>query len=298
MDIYLIGNNAILNYEKEILGNDLSALEDIVSGNSPFCERIENSEYPLIIIGMSALKDEFYASTQSLIYELIKKYPQLMSIDNDWNGISYLQTRSNRNAALDIGFVPGPNINKHDNDSIKLLYLLDNNEFDETEIPEDTFVIYQGSHGDKGALIADVILPGMSFIEKNGTYVNVDGRVQRTTAAVSAPGQSRIDWQIIRALSEMCGVPLKYDNIDELRERLNDIIPHFAKIDTIDKPYINYKIINEYINTNTNNDNITITNKKFDKYHTDYFQTDHVTRASPTLKKAQKTLKMSNNSFY
>eukprot|EP01084_Bolivina_argentea_P052938 97191_1 len=114
LDIYLIGNNAKLNYEKEILGNNLSSLQDIINGNSIYCDILSNSEKPLIIFGMSTLLNNKYNITMNLIQELIKKYPMLLQSDTyQWNGISYLQTRAGRNGGLDIGFVNNNNNNNN-----------------------------------------------------------------------------------------------------------------------------------------------------------------------------------------
>jgi NADH-quinone oxidoreductase subunit G len=110
---------------------------------------------------------------------------------------------------------------------IEVLYLLGADEFDISQTG-DAFVIYQGSHGDRGARFADVILPGAAFTEKNGTYVNTEGRVQFAPRAVFPPGDAREDWTIIRALSEKLDAKLPFDSLVELRARLYAEYPHFA----------------------------------------------------------------------
>jgi len=97
-------------------------------------------------------------------------------------------------------------------------------------------VVYQGHHGDAGAGRADVILPGAAYTEKSGTYVNTEGRVQRTKAAVGKLANARDDWRILRALSEVMQRPLPYDTVDQIRQRLIDIAPTFEHIDKLPAP--------------------------------------------------------------
>ena len=92
-----------------------------------------------------------------------------------------------------------------------------------------------GHTGDEGVYYADLILPTSSYLEKQGTYVNTDGRVQQTRAAVSAPGQAKDDWMVLRALSEELGSPLPYDSLDEVRTRIAELAPHLVRYDTIDR---------------------------------------------------------------
>lgn len=96
------------------------------------------------------------------------------------------------------------------------------------KLPIDCTIIYQGHHGDAGAAIADIILPGSAYTEKQATYVNAEGRAQQTWAAVTAPGYARDDWKVIRAVSEVIGQPLRYDTLDELRTRIEQISLHLT----------------------------------------------------------------------
>ncbi len=101
-------------------------------------------------------------------------------------------------------------------------------------MPKDAFIVYQGHHGDKGAQIADIVLPGAAYTEKAGTYVNTEGRVQMTRAATGLPGATRTDWKIIRAASEFLGVPLPYDDVAQLRDRMVEISPALAAYDVVE----------------------------------------------------------------
>lgn len=104
----------------------------------------------------------------------------------------------------------------------------DGNQVTRENIPKDCFVIYQGHHGDAGAAIADIVLPGSAYTEKQATYLNAEGRAQQTLIAVTAPGLAREDWKVIRAVSEVVGKPLPYDTLDELRTRLEEISLHLT----------------------------------------------------------------------
>ena len=119
-----------------------------------------------------------------------------------------------------------------------MVYLLGADEIDMARLgpnaDEGAFVIYQGHHGDAGAHRADVILPGAAYTEKNGTYVNTEGRVQLGRLAAFPPGEAREDWTILRALSEVVGERLPYDNLGQLRQRLIEANPVFAAIDQVE----------------------------------------------------------------
>jgi len=131
--------------------------------------------------------------------------------------------------AFDVGYQPG--LQRVLQGQPKVLFLLnaDSGKLTRDQLPKDCFVVYIGSHGDNGASIADAVLPGAAYTEKQATYVNTEGRSQQTLPGVSPPGMAREDWKILRALSEIMGKPLAYDNLDELRSRLNDIAPHLTR---------------------------------------------------------------------
>jgi NADH dehydrogenase (ubiquinone) Fe-S protein 1 len=167
------------------------------------------------------------ASVLSSLNALRTAVPNLVT--PTWNGISVLQTATSNMAAHDIGFRQGVTPPA----SPKFVYLLGADEFDESRIPRDAFVVYQGHHGDAGANRANVILAGAAYTEKTGTYVNVEGRVQRSYPSSTLIAQARDDWAIIRALSEVVGAPLPYDSLDAVRQRLVDVAPHFGMTTTL-----------------------------------------------------------------
>jgi NADH-quinone oxidoreductase subunit G len=158
----------------------------------------------------------------------------------EWNGFNVLHTAAARVGGLDIGFVPGSGgkdtaaiLDGAESGDIEVVYLLGADEVDMAKLKKP-FVIYQGHHGDAGAHVADVILPGAAYTEKNGLYVNTEGRVQAGFRAAFPPGDAREDWAILRALSGELGKPLPYDTLDALRETLRGEFPGFLALDTVE----------------------------------------------------------------
>jgi NADH-quinone oxidoreductase subunit G len=136
--------------------------------------------------------------------------------------------------ALDLGFVPGVGggdiaqmTKPH---ALDVLFLLG---ADEVDVPPGAFVVYIGSHGDRGAQRADVVLPGAAYPEKTGIFVNTEGRVQMANRASFPPGEAREDWAILRAVSEVLGKRLPYDSLAQLRRALFAAHPHLQRIDQI-----------------------------------------------------------------
>jgi NADH-quinone oxidoreductase subunit G len=154
--------------------------------------------------------------------------------EQGWNGYSVLHTAASRVGALDLGFVPGDGGRDAQQmaapDTLDVLFLLG---ADELDVAPGTFVVYIGSHGDRGAHRADVVLPGAAYPEKSGIYVNTEGRVQMAARASFPPGEAREDWAILRALSEVLGCTLPYDSLAQLRRALFAAHPHLGRIDQI-----------------------------------------------------------------
>ncbi len=148
-----------------------------------------------------------------------------------WNGYCVLHNAASRVGALDLGFVPGPGALTARQmaafGTLDLLFLLG---ADEIEIPKGAFVVYIGTHGDRGASRADVVLPGAAYPEKSAIYVNTEGRVQMATRASFPPGDAKEDWAILRALSEVLKNKLPYDSLAALRQALFKAHPHLMRI--------------------------------------------------------------------
>ncbi len=220
--IGVIGEQTDLTYPYEYLGSGPHALEQFID-RAP----ATNMERPLFIIGPGAYARPDGAAILAMAAKAAKS---LGVVKDGWNGFAVLHSSAALVAGLDLGFVPaadGQTAAEIVNGNNEVIYNLG---ADEIEIPVGPFVIYQGSHGDRGAHRADVILPGAAYTEKSVTYVNTEGRAQRTSKAVFPPGEAREDWTIIRALSAHLGLTLPYDSIQQLRSEMYKVAPMLADI--------------------------------------------------------------------
>merc|ERR1712083_669555 len=152
----------------------------------------------------------------------------------DWAVLNVLHGVASQVAALDLGYKSG--VAEARDAKPKVLWLLgaDSEALTRDDIPEDCFVIYQGHHGDAGAAIADCVLPGAAYTEKQGTYVNMEGRTQQTFPALAPPGQARVDWKIIRVVSEVLDEKLPYDKLNELRARMAEVAPNLVRYGNVE----------------------------------------------------------------
>ncbi len=234
--IALIGEELDLTYKHEYLGAGTDTLSEVAAGKHSFAKTLKAVERPMIIIGQGALT----RADGAAILALAKKIADDTGmISEGWNGFNVLHTAAARVAGLDLGLVPGDGgkdvagmLGAAASGDLEVMYLLGADEIDTSKL-EKTFVIYQGSHGEAGAHVADVILPGVTYTEKDALWVNTEGRVQEGNRAVFAPGDAREDWTILRALSEKAGKTLPYDNILQLREKMIEVAPHFAEVDDV-----------------------------------------------------------------
>ncbi|MBL8707255.1 MAG: NADH-quinone oxidoreductase subunit G [Rhodospirillales bacterium] len=215
-----IGPKLDLTYPVEMLGDGPSTLAAIADGSHPFAEKLKSAKVPMLILGMGALSRPDGAA----VYALARKLGDACARDG-WNGFNVLHTAASRVAALDLGFVPAT----QNPEAPEVVYLLGADELDLAKFGK-AFVIYQGHHGDRGAHRADVILPGAAYTEKNGIYVNLEGRVQLGRLASTPPGEAREDWKIVRALSDALGKPLPFNTLEALRQKLVQAHPVFAPI--------------------------------------------------------------------
>src|SRR5215211_4588670 len=228
LPIGVIGEWADLTYDYEYLGAGPETLADVVAGRHSFAERWTGAQRPLVIVGQGAFSRPDGLAILSLAAQA------LGSVAEGWNGFNVLHTAAARVGALDLGFVPGEGgLDARAMAQADALDVIYNLGADEIEIAPGAFVIYQGTHGDRGAHRADVILPGAAYTEKGGTYVNTEGRVQLGNRGSFPPGEAREDWAILRALSDVLGRRLPFDSLLGLRQKLYAAYPHFAGIDDI-----------------------------------------------------------------
>lgn len=225
--IGVIGQQADLNYPTKYLGAGTETLEELSKGKGAFADILSKAKNPMIILGASATRRADGAAIHALARAVADKFNM---VKDGWNGFNLLHTAASRVGALELGFVGG-DLSKMLNADV--LYLLGADEINVGEIGKETFVIYQGHHGDKAAGRADVILPGSAYTEKNGIYVNTEGRPQASKQALFPPGDAREDWQILRALADVLGKSLPYNTLAQVRARLAEVNPIFGKMERI-----------------------------------------------------------------
>ena len=232
-----IGPKVELTYKHENLGASASVLADLAEGKGAFFEVMKAAERPMIILGMGALTRDDAEALQAAAHKLAEA---VGAVGGEWNGYNVLHTAASRVGGLELGFVPGEGGRDTkaildgcapEKGAVEVLYLLGADEVPMNAIGPKTFVIYQGTHGDQGAHRADVVLPGAAYTEKTASYINTEGRMQRTNLAVFPPGEAKEDWAILRALSEAMGKTLPYDTADQVRARLVEASPVFAAQD-------------------------------------------------------------------
>ena len=272
--IYSIGDPGDLTYEYEVIGDSTKDILEIIENKNKIAEKILVAKKPLIIIGESALEKD----KGKFIFEEIKSFllkNQLIS--EKWNALNILPQNASTVGSIDLKFMNYSNENnfiffdKLKKNQFKIIYLLGS---DNLEIKKNNeFIIYQGSHGDRGAEIADVILPSPSYTEQNGLYSNLEGRVQECRKASYPPGKALEDWKIFNLISQKIDQKFLIKNFDNLRKEVFNLIPNFEAIDKLPKKINKIK---EKKVTNFINQKIAI-NK------IDYFFTNAISRSSKTM---------------
>ena len=271
LKIFSIGDPGDLTYDYELIGEKTDDIKDIIEGNSKILKILKNSKNPIIIIGETALETK----SGGFIFEEIKNYLFKNNFINDqWNALSILHKEASTVGALDLKILNSKSSNFFDDLSsgkFKLLYLLgsENLRFDK----RDTFVIYQGSHGDKGAEIADVILPSPAYTEHNGLFSNVEGRIQECRKASYPPGLAKEDYKIFNLLNQKLIQKNVYDSFNEIRKEVLGHLTDFEKIGSLPKQV---KMKNDKVNKSFHSEKIEIE-------PIDYYYTNSISRSSKTM---------------
>ena len=234
--IAAVGPAVDLSYPVDWLGEGPEVLAQIAAGSHPFAEILKTAERPMIIVGSGAVARPDGTAVLGLARQVAETAD---AVTAGWNGFNLLQRAASRVGGLDLGFVPGEGgmdtgriLDGAATGDVKVIYLLGADEIDTKDL-DKPFVIYQGHHGDAGAHVADVILPGAAYTEKDATYVNLEGRVQRGQLAVYPPGDAREDWKIVRALSDALNATLPYTTLADVRRGLVKANPVFQGVDDI-----------------------------------------------------------------
>jgi NADH-quinone oxidoreductase subunit G len=227
----VIGEKADLTYDTEYLGAGIETLNDIASGKHSFAEVLKSAEKPIVLVGAGATSRPDGAA---ILAQAAKLAADIGAIKDGWNGFGVLQPTASVVGALDIGFVPGEGgLSATQMAATGALDVLFSLGADEIDVADGAFVVYIGTHGDRGAHRADVILPGAAYTEKSSLYVNTEGRVQMANRASFPPGEAREDWAILRALSDVLGKKLPFDSLTALRQAIFKAVPHLMRIDQI-----------------------------------------------------------------
>jgi len=270
-----IGPTLDLTFPVEMLGEGGENLAALGQGDHPWAETLKSAKAPMLIVGQGALTRPDGAQVLGAARALAES---LGMIRDGWNGFNVLHHAAARVAGLDLGFLPGAGgrdvagiLDGCRSGDIEVLYLLGADELD-LAATGSAFVIYQGHHGDRGAARADVVLPGAAYTEKDGTYVNTEGRAQLGRRAAFPPAEGREDWAILRALSGALGKPLPFDSLGELRHQMRAAHPALGAIDTVDKAVWGaFGAVGPIAAT------------AFAYPIADFYKTDPISRASPTM---------------
>jgi len=270
LEVGLVGEDFDSIFDYENLGANSNDLKKALSG--PFGKKLAAAKKPMIIVGSGAVEHP----DAKAIYETVGSFVEKNKanfLTPEWNGYNVLQRTASRTGAFEVGFtIPSPEVAKT---KPKFVWLLGADEIDESEIPKDAFIVYQGHHGDRGAQIADIVLPGASYVEKSGTYLNTEGRVQATRPAISLLGAAREDWKIIRAASEYLGTPLPYDDIEQLRDRMEEVSPALRRYDVVEQSSLGALSKVQLVDQNKG---AKIAGAPFKKVIQDFYFTDSISR--------------------
>ena len=272
--IFSIGNPGDLTYEYEIIGDSTEDIKKIVNKEHDFSQKLLSAKKPIIIIGESALE----LKSGGYIFEEFKRFLIKNNLINEnWNGLNILVQNASTVGLLDLKILQDKKEKSSSffddlkNRKFKLLYLLgsDNLEFQKN----DEFIVYQGSHGDRGAEIADLILPSATYTEQNGLYENLEGRIQECKKASYPIGEALVDWKIFNQIIKKLGLKDYKVNFDELRKEVLETTPNFSGINELPKKSV----------IKTNNIETSFFSEKIFVRELDYYYTNSISRSSKTM---------------
>jgi NADH-quinone oxidoreductase subunit G len=238
LKVFRFGAPVDLSFRVTELGNNAADLADVANKGAAF-DALKAAKRPMVIVGQGALARADGAAILAACAEIARNTGMIGPAgEGGWNGFNVLHNAAARVGALDLGFLPQKGgkdvagiLESTSKGEIDFVYLLGADELDTAKLGK-AFVVYQGTHGDAGAHRADVILPGAAYTEQNGTYVNTEGRVQQAKRSTFPPGDAREDWAILRALSDVLGKKLPYDDMGALRAVMAKDAATFATTDS------------------------------------------------------------------
>ena len=264
--IFGIGPEVDLGIRVQWICNNLKLLAKLPKDVS---EAFSKAERPAVIVGPGALAANALGGALALA-------KSLKLVRDGWNGFNVIHTAASRMAGLMLGYAQPGGIADIAKAKPQVVLLLGADEVAADRFP-GAFKVYVGHHGDAGAASADLVLPGAAYSEKHGTYVNLEGRVQRGERALFPPGEAREDWAIFRALSELVGKKLPFDSFDQLRKRMVREHPELGRDGLIDLPWAPPKLDAKMAGPV--------------RYPiADFYLTNAITRASPTMRRCSEEL--------
>ncbi|KAM8855450.1 NADH-ubiquinone oxidoreductase 75 kDa subunit, mitochondrial-like isoform 1-T2 [Spinachia spinachia] len=289
LHVALLGKEVDLSYTYDYLGESTSILLEIASGSHPFSQVLAKAKHPVVVVGSSCLQAEDGAAIMAVVSSIAQNACISSGAEKTWKVLNVLHRVASQVAALDLGYEPGVDAIKKNPPKVLFLLGADAGCIARQDLPKDSFVIYQGHHGDVGASMADIILPGAAYTEKCSTYVNTEGRAQQTKVAVTPPGMARDDWKIIRAISELAGVPLPYETLNEVRDRMAEVSPNLVRYDDVEEA--NY--FKQAFELSKAVDQTGLTGPLIPPQLTvkDFYMTDPISRASQTMAKCVKAVR-------
>jgi len=281
-----IGTAVNLTYPVQHLGTTLDTLKEISSGKHPFAKALKEAERPVVMVSNRALQRVDGAG----IFSMVEKIIANTAADEEWDPLCVLQTGANTVGLLDLGFdckYSGQRaLDSGSWEKTKVLYLLGADDIDNINVPKDCLVIYQGHHGDRGAAIADIVLPGAAYTEKTATYVNTEGRVQKTKLAFFPPGLAEDDASVIRNL-------VGTEEVEESEmgvvnnATLEILAPHLLRENSVQKG-------DRVLGNTPMAKEMTVLNTPLQAPVDNFYMTDPITRSSKTMAKCTQVKKSSN----
>jgi len=267
--IFSLNDIGDLTYPYNNLNGNTETIKEIVEDRNEISKIIKEAKKPIIILGQSALK----STSARYIFESLKSF---LNNNNkllpEWNSLNIISENASSVGSLDLGIYQSLNgtnkiLSDIQNNKFEIIFLLGQDSLNFKK--KNEFIIYQGSHGDKGAQIADIILPGSAYTEQSGHYTNLEGKLQKAYKASYPPGNAKEDWQIINELSEIIGSKKLFTDKEELENSMINYINLLIKTNSSKKHLNdeNLKFIQEDIKVNT----------------IDYYYSNVIARASKTM---------------
>ena len=270
-EIFSLNNVGDLTYPYKLINGDTETIKNISEDNHELSEKIKKANKPLIIFGQSYLLLKSSVYTLELLKSFLLKNNK---ISNEWYALNLISNDASTVGSIDLGIYNNKNnenevLKNLQNNSYEVVYLLgaDNLNFNK----KNEFIIYQGSHGDKGAELADIILPSAAFTEQDGFYTNLEGVMQKAYKASYPPGEAKEDWQVINELSKYISSKNLYDSKESLEKNMT-----------------NYLNLHNSKNNNSTKFENNFTKEKIFIKDIDYYYSNAIARASKTMSECRK----------